>query len=176
MAKKQALVVESNPTRAKTLCFLLREMADCEAIHTPTVMGALREIKARSIDLVMTNTNLQKEKDGIKLVQFVLLRKIQAPPPLMMMVTPVKDRAVIQQCVRAGVVDYVVYPYDPVVLVERVRKALTQRTGMSEEQVQKNILESLEKILDLPTISPVYARIEALAQNPDTSPFKVVQK
>ena len=64
MAKKQALVVESNLTRAKTLCFLLCEMADCEAIHTPTVMGALREIKARSIDLVMTNTNLQKEKDG----------------------------------------------------------------------------------------------------------------
>jgi len=164
----QILIAESSSLHAKTLTFLLSEICENQPLHAPTVMGALQQIKSQPFDLIMTNTTLQRQHDGLKLVQLLLLQQT-FQHPLVMIVTMEKEQSVVLKCVKAGVVDYIVYPYDPENLLQRVRKALAQHQDQSEDQEQKSILDSLEKILELPTISPVYTQIEMLVSRKETS-------
>jgi CheY-like chemotaxis protein len=46
MVGQKILVIESNPTRRKTLNFVLSELGDYEVIHTDKVMEALELVKA----------------------------------------------------------------------------------------------------------------------------------
>jgi len=68
-----------------------------------------------------------------------------------------------------GVMDYVVYPYDPEDLLQRVRGTLNQQQGMSKNEVRRGVIGTLKKIMDLPTISAVQDKIEALVKDRTTS-------
>ena len=119
--------------------------------------------------MLMINTTVQKPNDGLKLAKLLLLRVEKTKRPLTMMVTQQADKGLIQQAARVGVVDFIVYPYDPETFLQRVRTAMSQREDLSDDQVRKGIMESLEQILDLPTISTVYTQIEELTKREDTS-------
>jgi putative nucleotidyltransferase with HDIG domain len=169
MASELILIVEGDPTRAKALALILGDIGGYAATTTPTVLAALRQVQTAPFKLILINTTVQVPNDGIKLAKLLLLRVQKPKRPLTMMVTLEASKHQVQQCARAGVIDYLVYPYDPPALLQRVRSALSQREDLSEDQMRKGIMESLEQILDLPTISKVYTQIEELTKGKDTS-------
>lgn len=169
MANGKILIVESSATRGKALALILGEIGGYEARHVLTVMDALKEIRDQSFDLIATNTAVDRAGDGIKLAQIVLLRAAGPHPPLMMVVTLDQDRELVKQARRAGVMDYVIYPYDPEDLLKRVRDALGQKQGMTKNQVRRAVVDTLKKIMELPTVAAVHDKIETLLNDNTTS-------
>lgn len=161
-ATNRILIAERDEGRGEELVGLLAH-SGYHPVHVTTMTEAVKRLKAEAFALVITNTAVQKERDGIKLAQMIMLRRmVSGPPPPIMIVSPLRDGAVIRESMRLGVIDYVVYPYDPQDLVDRVRKVLGDRDAMSDTDIDAAVCEILAKIIDLPTISPVCARLEAL--------------
>ena len=175
MAKVKILVVESNEVRGGALAMILGQFGGHEAVVATTVNDALARIKDQSFDLVMTNTHVQQPLDGIKLAQIVLLRSVVAHPPLVMMVTLEKELQLVRKCRHIGVVDYLVYPYDPEALLQRVGGALDQNKGLSKGEARRAIAATLKKIVDLPTISQVHDRITNLLASDRSSAADVAK-
>lgn len=130
------LVVDGDAQRAEALCRLLRENSGYEPVHVPAVVGALREVTSRVFDLIVTDTTVQRGGDGLKLVRLILLEGAVAKAPPVLVVTAETDPTVVQQCMRAGVVDYVLYPCDPAVLAQRIRQAAEQLQSLSDRLVR----------------------------------------
>ncbi len=169
MAEEKILIVESSDVRSRALSMILGQIGGYEISRSPTVLEALKQIKLHSFDLVLTNTVVQKDLDGIKLAQIVLLRGLVPEPPLIMMATEQKDSGLVRKCRHIGVVDYLIYPYDPETLLQRVKEALGQRQEMSKPDTQQAIVKTLKNILDLPTISQVHDRIGQLLASDGSS-------
>ena len=175
MAQAKVLIVESSDVRGLALSMILGQIGDYSTVLSSTVTDAVNQIKQGSFDLVMTNTEIKDPLDGIKLAQIVLLREVAARPPVIVMVTLEKNLDLVRKCRQLGVADYLVYPYDPVNLLERVKKALDQREGLSEAQTRKAIVATLKKIIDLPTISQVHDRIRNLLASKKSSAADVAR-
>ena len=143
MAGEHILVVEGNPTRGQTLALILKDIGSYETSHAPTVLAAIQMIQATAFEMLMINTTVQKENDGLKLSKLLLLRLEKTKRPLTMTVTPQAEKALVQQAARVGVVDFVIYPYDPEALLQRVRTALSQRADLTDDQVRKGDLGEL---------------------------------
>lgn len=167
------LVAERDEARAEALVGLLGG-SGYDPVHVTTMKEVVKQLKLETFALVVTNTAVEKEKDGIKLAQMIMLRRmVSGPPPPIMIVSPLRDAAVIRESMRVGVIDYVVYPYDPQNLVDRVRKVLGDRDAMTDSDLDAAVSEALGKIIDLPTISPVCARLERLLADRDVTAEQV---
>lgn len=152
---------------------LLGQGGGFEVVLVTTMKEAVKRLKMESFALVITNTAVDKEKDGIRLAQMILLRRMVAGPPPVMIVSPLRDGAVIRDGMRIGVVDYVVYPYKPQDLRNRVQRVLGDWDSMPDHEIDTAVQQTLAKIMDLPTISPVCARLEQLLANAEVTPDAV---
>ena len=81
MAGEHILVVEGNETRAKALTLILGDIGGFEASHAPTVFAAIQMIQATPFEMLMINTTVQKENDGLKLSKLLLLRLPKSSHP-----------------------------------------------------------------------------------------------
>lgn len=167
--RQKILVVERNRTRGRSLEFLLGELGGYQTAYVETMLDALKLIKVGAFDLIITNTGVDREKDGIKLAQMVLLRRMVKNPPRIMIVTTEMSAELVKESKRVGVVDYIVYPYDPDHLLRRVRSVFAERADMGEADVRKMIATTLRQIMELPTISPMYNRVEQLLHDKDAT-------
>jgi len=174
MAKEEILVVEGDATRAKALRLILEEIGGYTATQASTVFGAFKQIKVKTFDLILMNVTIQKPLDGIRLLQWTLLQPTKSQRAPVMIITSERDSKAVQQCAQAGVVGYIV-DYDPTAMLDRIEKILVNRQNLSEDQVQEGIVQTLEKILDLPTIPIVYTRLEALIDGGETSADEIGQ-
>ena len=145
MAKSKILIVEGVEVRGRALDMTLGQIGEFETLLVSSVTDALIKIKAEPFDLVLANTEVSKPGDGLKLAQIILLRNVVAKPPLVIMVTKEKDQELVCKCRQIGVVDYIVYPYDPVNLLKRVSDSFDQHKGMTKEQVHRSIAATLKK-------------------------------
>ena len=168
MAGEHILLVEGNPTRARGLCLILEKLGGYKLTHAPSAGAAIHELKSGSFDLILANITIAKPLDGVRLVQLILMRHVALHRIPVMIITSQKDREVIRECVRAGVVDYMV-SYDPVMLLQRIQKALTQHQSLTTDQVREGVIHALENVLVLPTISPVHIRLQQLLEDGTTS-------
>ena len=175
MAKTKLLIVEGSEVRGRALDMILGQIGGYETVLVSSVTDALIQIKEQSFDLVITNTVVKQPEDGVKFAQIVLLRNVVAKPPLLIMVTKEKDQDLVRKCRHIGVVDYLVYPYDPVNLLKHVAAAFDQNKGMTKEQSRKAIAMTLKKIIDLPTISQVHDRISDLLDSDRSSAADVAR-
>ena len=168
MAGEKILLVEGNATRARGVCLILEKLGGYKLVHAPTVDEAIRDLKAGSFDLIITNITIVRLLDGVKLVQLVLMRRVDSHRAPVMILTSQKNVEVVRECVRAGVVDYMV-SYAPEELLGRIRKVLAEHRGLNEDQLREGIIQALEKILGLPTISAVHVRLQQLLRSDETS-------
>ena len=175
MAKTKILIVEGVEVRGRALDMILGQIGEFETVLVSTVTDALMKIKAEPFDLVLANTEVSKHGDGLKLAQIILLRNVVAKPPLVIMVTKEKEQELVRKCRQIGVVDYIVYPYDPVNLLKRVSDAFGQHKGMTKAQARRSIAATLKKIIDLPTISQVQDRITDLLASDRSSAADVAR-
>ena len=171
MAKAKILIVEGVEVRGKALDMILGQIGGYETILVPNVTDALVKIKVGSFDLVLANTEVKQPGDGIKLTQIILLRNVVAKPPLVMMVTREKDQELVRKCRQIGVVDYVIYPYDPVNLLKRVADAFEQHQGLTKEQARRSIAATLKKIIDLEDFPKLSSSIFAVYLFPQNLPI-----
>jgi putative nucleotidyltransferase with HDIG domain len=86
-----------------------------------------------------------------------------------MIATNQLDRELVEKARDLGIVGYLAYPFEPDALLKRVSAALGQHQEMSKEQIQRNMVVALKKILVLPTISPVTNKLQELIQAQETS-------
>ncbi len=102
---------------------ILGQIGKFETVLVSSRTDALMKIKEEPFDLVLANTEVSKHGDGLKLAQIILLRK----------------------CRQIGVVDYIIYPYDPVNLLKRVSDSFDQHKGMAKQQARRSIAATLKK-------------------------------
>ena len=169
------LIVEASKVRGRALEMILGQIGSHEVVLTAAVTDALALIKSEAFDLVMSNTQVQQPLDGLKFAQIVLLRGVVATPPQIVMVTLEQNLDLVRKCRHIGVVDYIVYPYDPVDLLKRITAVLGQRQGQSKDQTRRAIAATLKKIIDLPTISQVHQRLTDLLDSKTSSSADVAR-
>ena len=169
MVKAKILIIEGSDVRGRALEMILGQIGAHEVVRSATINEALPLIKDQGFDLVMTNTEVQQPLDGIKLAQIVLLRGVATTPPQLIMVTLEHNLELVRKCRHIGVVDYIVYPYDPVDLLKRVTTVLSGRQGQTKDQTRRAIAATLKKIIDLPTISQVHDRLTDLLDSKTSS-------
>lgn len=138
-ASDPVLLVDGDGKRARQLCEWLGGNGVSVPVHVPAVVGAIREICSRSYGLVLTDVNLQRGRDGLKLLRLILLEGAVAKPPAVAVLTAETDPAVVQQCLRAGVVDYILYPCEPKTLVARVNRAMGGHQNLGERLVKASV-------------------------------------
>lgn len=172
---ERILIVEGNRTRGQALSLLLGDLGGYDPVHVDTVVGAFKQLKRQQFDMVITNTQVERPADGIKLLQIVLLRGVVPQPPLIMVATLQRDRGLVQQCRRAGIVDYIIYPYDVEDLLKRVAAAFSAQREMSRNEVRRGVEATLKRILELPTISPITQKLELLLDDRETSASDVAR-
>ncbi|MBT4100594.1 MAG: HDOD domain-containing protein [Gemmatimonadetes bacterium] len=163
------LIAERDPQQGAAMASLLGQGSSLTVEHVTTMKEAVKRLKMTHFSLVITNTAVDKEKDGIRLVQMILLRRMVAAPPPVMIVSPLRDGAVIRNGMRLGVIDYIVYPYDPEDLKSRVQRVLGDWGDMPEAEMDAAIQQTLTEIIDLPTISPVCNRLENMLASADVT-------
>lgn len=135
-SRERVLLVDGDAARAKAVGDLLKETGGYEPVHVPAVVGAIREITSRPYCLIVTDTTVQRGRDGLKLVRLVLREGVVAKVPPVVVVTAETDPSVVQLCLRAGVVDYILYPCDLQVLLQRVNRAAGQVQSLGERLVK----------------------------------------
>lgn len=129
------LIVENDEAKSRLLTYLLKEKMGYEVVHVRAVVGALRELQARKFSLAITNITVQRDRDGLKLLQMLLLEhKLKQIPPLVV-ATEDKEPAVIKQCAQAGIADYIVYPFADDVFVQRIAKVADKPQSLGEKIV-----------------------------------------
>lgn len=129
------LIVENDEAKGRLLSYLLKDKMGHELVHVRAVVGAMRELQTRKFALVVTNITMQRERDGLKLVQTVLSeRKLNQVPP-MIVATEDKEPAVIKHCAQAGIADYIVYPFKDDAFVQRILKVVGKPQSLGEKIV-----------------------------------------
>jgi CheY-like chemotaxis protein len=128
------LLVEADRGRAQVLSALLAGIDTCQTTQAATVVDALQRLKEKSFSLVIANTSISRPNDGVRLAKTILLGQA-AHTPMVMMVTSEGSPVVVQECVRAGVVDYLLFPCTSERFTERITAALARRPGLDVEMV-----------------------------------------
>lgn len=166
MAKK-ILIAERDSIRGASLALILNQLGGFDSKLVTTIQAAITEIVRTPYDLVITNTKFEKSGDGINLAKIMLL-KLGKKAPHILAISDELDRSTVDRCRRAGVMDYVVLPFDPPDMLDRVGRALKTKDDLNDTVIDTNIREVLNEIVDIPTISPVYAKLSELEKNEGT--------
>ncbi len=129
------LIVENDERKSRLLLYLLKEKMGHEVVHVRAVVGALRELQARKFSLAIINITVQRDRDGLKLLQMLLVEhKLNRVPPLVV-ATEDKEPAVIKQCAQAGIADYIVYPFTEETFAPRIAKIVGKPQSLGEKIV-----------------------------------------
>jgi DNA-binding NtrC family response regulator len=122
-ARKRILLVDDEPSIRLTLPVILRDHG-FEVRSASTVAEAIAEINAKHFDALLSDLNINEERDGFRVVS--AMRRVQ-PNCVTIILTgyPGFDSAV--QALRHQVDDYVVKPADIEALVSCLREKFETR-------------------------------------------------
>src|SRR6185436_9137354 len=130
MSAPRVLVVEDSPTQARLLCLILEgegfSVDSCGDGET-----ALARLAGSSFDLVVSDVLMEG------LTGFELCRRIKADSALsgtpVVLVTTLREPQEIVQALEVGADSFIRKPYEPEVLVGRLRSLLAERALRSRE-------------------------------------------
>lgn len=130
MSAPRILVVEDSPTQARLLCLILED----EGFAVEVVgdgPAALGQLAAAPFDLVVSDV-LMPDVSG-----FDLCRTIKADPALceipVVLVTTLREPQEIVQALQVGADSFIRKPYEPDVLVARLRSLLARRPSAPKD-------------------------------------------
>ncbi|MBI4531922.1 MAG: response regulator, partial [Candidatus Latescibacteria bacterium] len=170
---KSVLIVDGNRLDGQLAGVILERFGSgykCEiAITRRQAADALAK---RAYDLVLLDTDIQERLDGLKLVQLILMRersRSKDSAPLTILFSSKPDRETVQQGVSLGVTDFIAKPYPPQSLLQRIEKAMQARGEMTEKNFAESLTQALKQISHIPTLSAVFAKVQALLTAPEPS-------
>lgn len=119
------LVVDDFATMRAITKKILKDLGYKDIVEAENGEEALRILKSERIDLVISDWNMPK-MDGL-----ALLKAIRSDPELkdtlVMMVTAEAEKQKVLEAVKLGVNGYVVKPFTPETLEEKIKKVLSQK-------------------------------------------------
>ncbi len=119
------LVVDDFPTMRAITKKILKDLGFKEILEAENGEEALKILKSERIDLVISDWNMPK-MDGL-----TLLKNIRSDPELkdtlVMMVTAEAEKQKVLEAVKLGVNGYVVKPFTPETLEEKIKKVIAQK-------------------------------------------------
>jgi two-component system chemotaxis response regulator CheY len=119
-----ALVVDDFSTMRRIVRNILRDLQFKDVIEAENGAEALKLLRSNKVDLVVSDWNMPV-MTGLELLKHVRAdSKLNGLPFLMVTAEAQKDNIV--EAVRAQVSNYVVKPFTPVVLAEKIAKIIPQ--------------------------------------------------
>lgn len=154
--KAQILIIEDEPAIAELVALTIRDV-DANIEKTFSAEQAIFLLQNKSYDLILADWMLPGLQ-GIDLVQAV---KNKNPEQLILMITAKADPDSIVLGLEAGADDYVSKPFEPRVLLARVKNLLRRK----KTEAQSQVLGSTE-VFELDGLKFDYGRVEVtLSQN-----------
>ncbi len=117
-----ALVVDDFATMRRIVRKILKDLSFHEIIEAENGIEALKLLKTNKIDLIVSDWNMP-EMSGLELLQRVRADEQLKNVPFLM-VTAEAQKENIVEAVKAKVSNYVVKPFTPAVLEEKIAKIL----------------------------------------------------
>ncbi|KAA3656876.1 MAG: response regulator [Calditrichaeota bacterium] len=116
------LAVDDSPTMRRIVANTLKRLGYEDVIEATNGKEALEKLATNSIDFIITDWNMP-EMDGLEFVQNVKANGDTSELPILMITTRgVKDDIV--DAMKAGVNSYIVKPFTPQVLKEKIDSIL----------------------------------------------------
>jgi len=116
------LAVDDSPTMRRIIINTLKRAGYSEVLEAKDGKEALAKIKVEDINFVITDWNMP-EMNGLELVKYLRATAEYSDMPILMVTTrSVKDD--ILEAMRAGVNNYIVKPFTPETLKEKIQYIL----------------------------------------------------
>lgn len=154
------LVVEDDLAMQELLATLLRGVDSQVHVHrADTLSTALTLWQQYPIDLVLCDWNLPNQENGLTLVKAIRQKSSELP---IVMITGRGDRATVTRSLQHKVNEFIVKPFDPAAVMERLERYFTSGSTASAEQSpdKKNtpsldeFVRDVEGVLSRLTIMP----------------------
>lgn len=131
---KKVLVVDDTKAILKMVKFVLGEKYDLYMANSGSL--ALEILERKPIDIVLMDVDMP-DMDGIETVQKIRqMENIKEIP--VMFFTAMATKETVEKCAKAGMVDYIVKPYKPEELLERLEKFFKKTTYVAPENGNGN--------------------------------------
>lgn len=121
------LVVDDQVSMRAVACAALREIGAVSVVEAADGALAMLALRGGGIDLVVSDW-MMPVKDGI-----TLLREIRADETLkhlpVILLTGEGSREQVVEAIQSGATDYIVKPFAPQALLDKVKRALTRRSA-----------------------------------------------
>lgn len=122
MADIRILAVDDSPTMRRIIINTLKRAGYANVIEAVDGKDALAKMKVETVNFVITDWNMP-EMDGLTLVKTLRgMEEYRALPILMVTTRSVKDD--ILEAMKAGVNNYIVKPFTPEILKEKIEAIL----------------------------------------------------
>ncbi len=118
----KVLVVDDSSTIRRIVKNTLERIGYPDVVEAENGIDALTKLKDGSIELVMTDWNMP-EMDGITLVKSIRASDKFGAVPIIMVTTEAEKNEVME-AMQLGVNDYVVKPFTPDILKEKIQKVM----------------------------------------------------
>ena len=127
--KKRILAIDDAAIILKRISDALEEVYDVVTVNTGS--RALRYLETEKPDLILLDIRMMP-KDGFETLQEIRSMEDRADIPVIML-TGVEDKNAVIEGIKLGICDYILKPFFPDDLLERIQRAL----GADEEnQIQ----------------------------------------
>ncbi|MGB9668393.1 MAG: response regulator [Thermosulfidibacteraceae bacterium] len=119
------LVVDDSPTMRRIIVNVLNRIGYKDVIEAENGLDALHKLKVNpDVSLILTDWNMP-EMDGLTFVETVRSSPVFKSIPIIM-VTTIGAKEEIIKALKAGVNNYIVKPFTPDILREKIEKTLAQ--------------------------------------------------
>ena len=124
MADLKILAVDDSPTMRRIIINTLKRAGYNEVVEATDGKDALAKLKVEEVNFVITDWNMP-EMDGLTFVTVLRsMEEYKSIPILMVTTRSVKDDIV--SALKAGVNNYIVKPFTPDTLKQKIEQALIQ--------------------------------------------------
>lgn len=118
--KKRILAIDDAAIVLKRITDALEEHYDVVTVNTGS--RALRYLETEKPDLILLDIRMMP-KDGFETLREIREMEDRADIPVIML-TGVEDKNVVMESIKLGICDYILKPFFPDDLLERIRHAL----------------------------------------------------
>ena len=118
--KKRILAIDDAAIVLKRIKDALEEYYDVVTVNTGS--RALRYLETEKPDLILLDIRMMP-KDGFETLQEIRSMENRADIPVIML-TGVEDKNAVMESIKLGICDYILKPFFPDDLLERIRQAL----------------------------------------------------
>jgi two-component system chemotaxis response regulator CheY len=121
-AEMNILVVDDSPTMRRIIVNTLKRLGYVSMTEASDGVDALHKIQEQSFELIITDWNMP-EMDGVTLVGVLRHSEAYMNIPILMVTTRSVQEDIVE-AIKAGVNGYIVKPFTPAILKEKIDQVL----------------------------------------------------